>query len=361
MPVVTAPAGPVTTTAPPTSEPAPPTSEPAPPVQALAGRVGDTTTTSSPGLAATTKSDAEAAADWLASGWRTAALPAGWRPFTVTGGHPRSSAVAAKFWIGPQGYTPVDAAAARVGDPRYDVGMNCSQPAVATPSASIPAALGAILATIRAMETGGDYGTTVRTSSASGAYAFIDGAWAGFGGYPRAKDAPPAVQDARAAEYASSILQRNGGDVSTVPVSWYIGHVPVGSEWDTVPVPTAGNRLTPRQYQDRWMRKYAQLIGDPSAWVTGAHGSGPPQSADTSATCHTVVVDVGDTDTPEYALTQAHSFLVDADGRAVPNAQDPCDPGRVLDAAPPALPGGPAPDTLATLVAPVVIKPSEPR
>ena len=294
----TAPADPAATTT-----TAPPTTTAAPPAQALAGPTVDgTTTTSAPGLAMTTKSDAEAGADWLASGWTTAALPAGWRPFTVTGGHPGSGQVAAKFWISTQGYTPVDAAAARVGDPRYDAGIDCSQPAAATPSASIPAALGAILATIRAMETGGDYGTTVTTSSASGAYAFLDSSWGGFGGYARAKDAPPAVQDAKAAAYAAYILQRNNGDVSTVPVSWYIGHVPVGAEWDTVPVPTAGNKLTPRQYQDRWMKRYAQLIGDPSAWVTGAHDSGAPQAADTSASCHTVVIDVGDDDTPQYAL-----------------------------------------------------------
>jgi murein DD-endopeptidase MepM/ murein hydrolase activator NlpD len=332
------------------------------PAQALVGQTDrGTTTTSAPGLAMTTKSDAEAAADWLASGWTTAALPAGWRPFTVTGGHPGSGQVAAKFWISTQGYTPVDAAAARVGDPRYDAGMDCSQPAVTTPSASIPAELGAILATIRAMETGGDYGTTVTTSSASGAYAFLDSSWGGFGGYARAKDAPPGVQDAKAAAYATYLLQRHNGDVSTVPVSWYIGHVPVGAEWDTVPVPTAGNKLTPRQYQDRWMRRYAQMVGDPSAWVTGVHESGAPQAADTSASCHTVVIDVGDDGSPQYALTQARSFLVDADGRAVPNAQDPCDPGRVLAAAAPptpVAPDAPAPVALATLVPPVVIKTS---
>jgi murein DD-endopeptidase MepM/ murein hydrolase activator NlpD len=323
--------------------------------QALAD--GASAALNAPDLAATTKADAgPSATDWLDAGWTSAALPSGWVPFTVTGGHPNSGQVAARFWISTLGFTPVDGAAARVGDPRYDAGVDCVQPTVEGPSTNIPAALGAILATIRAMETGGDYSTTITTSTASGAYAFLDSSWGGYGGYARAKDAPPAVQDAKAAEMASSVLQRNGGDVSTVPVSWYIGHVPGGAEWDTVPVPSAGNKLTPRQYQDRWMKKYAQLIGDPSAWVS-SNGGAPTAAADISKTCRTIVINVGDPDTPVYALAQAQSFLVAADGRAVPSAADACDPGRALDAAPPAVPAPPTPlHWLATLVSAPGIK-----
>jgi murein DD-endopeptidase MepM/ murein hydrolase activator NlpD len=309
------------------------------------------TAAAAPQLAATTAADAgPSAAEWLATGWTTAAVPTGWMPYTVTGGRPNSGRVAARFWISTQGYTPVDGAAALVGDPRYDAGVDCAQPTAEGPATNIPAELGAILATIRAMETGGDYTTTIRTSTASGAYAFLDSSWGGYGGYARAKDAPPPVQDAKAVELATYILQRNGGDVSTIPVSWYIGHVPVGAEWDTVPVPTAGNKLTPRQYQDRWMKKYAQVIGDPSAWVSTG-GAAPAPAADLSKTCRTVVVNVGESNAPVYALAQAQSFLVAADGRAVPSATDACDPGRALDAAPPDLPAGPSPlETLATLV-----------
>ena len=110
--------------------------------------------------------------------------------------------------------------------------------------APIPAELAVILATIRHMETGGDYTVAVTTSTASGAYGFLDSSWGGYGGFARAKDAPPDVQDAKAAELAMYILERNGGDVSTIPVSWYIGHVPVGDEWDTVPrrMPATGSR-----------------------------------------------------------------------------------------------------------------------
>ncbi len=301
---------------------------------------------------------------WLAAGWTAADVPAGWVPLTLTGGNPLAGGVAARFWISQQGFTPVDAAALRVGDARYDAGVDCSTAATAAPA--IPTELGAILATIRTMESGGDYSVSVTTSTASGAYGFLDSSWGGYGGFVRAKDAPPAVQDAKAAEFAAAILARNGGDVSTVPVSWYIGHVPVGSEWDSVPKPQAGNRLTPREYQDRWMQRYATFLGNPTLWVAGAGGALGP-AVDTSATCRTVVVDVGEPGAPVYALTQAQSFLVSPDGRAVPDAVDRCDPARVSSTAPsPGDPGAPSPgapasDTQAVLQPPVALRTSGPR
>jgi len=61
-------------------------------------------------------------------------------------------------------------------------------------TANIPA----ILARIKMCESGGSYTAQNPSSSASGAYQFIDGTWAGYGGYSRALYAPPAVQDAKA-------------------------------------------------------------------------------------------------------------------------------------------------------------------
>ena len=127
-------------------------------------------------------------------------------------------------------------------------------------------ALSTILATIRELESAGNYTARAKGSTASGAYQFLDSSWDDYGGYHSAWQAPPAVQDAKATEFATSILTKNGNDVGAVPVTWYIGHVPPpgSSEWDTVPFPKAGNKLTPRQYQARWLETYERLGGSDS-------------------------------------------------------------------------------------------------
>jgi hypothetical protein len=154
--------------------------------------------------------------------------------------------------------------------PMVDASGTCGAPSVA------PGPVAVIEATIRKVESGDDYTARAPGSSASGAYQFIDTSWAGYGGYPRAYLAPPEIQDAKAAELIATVLSANHDDVSLVPVAWYLGHVPApgSSEWDIVPAPSAGNRLTPRQYQDRWMGVYrTKLTGtddptsDPAATI----------------------------------------------------------------------------------------------
>ena len=270
------------------------------------------------------------AAAFLAAGWREVTLPGSWLPLTLSGGNPGSDAVEARMWIGPAGYTPVDASALQVGDARYDQPGDCSSAATDPMFAPIPAELGAILATIRTLESGGDYSAESSSSTASGAYQFVDTTWAGYGGYARAKDAPPSVQDAAALELANRILAANNGDVSTVPVSWYLGHVPVGDEWDTVPA-LPGNTLTPREYQARWLQIYSKYVMSPTFWASGAL-SWAPQAP---LTCRTVVTDLGPPGEPEYVLTQARAFKAGSDGRAVVRPNDPCDPSRPLPAKPP--------------------------
>lgn len=138
-----------------------------------------------------------------------------------------------------------------------------------------------ILATIRSLESGGDYTAEAAGATASGAYQFVDGTWNGYGSYDHAADAPPDVQDAKAAEMVVSILNSHDNDVSAVPVVWYIGHLPSAdsAEWDTVPMPSAGNVLTPREYQERWLRRYNELLAeappvdDESAPTTPTPGS----------------------------------------------------------------------------------------
>ena len=142
------------------------------------------------------------------------------------------------------------------------------------------AQLDTTLATIRTLESGGDYTARAKGSTASGAYQFLDSTWNGHDGYPSAWHAPPTVQDEKAAEHVIGILESHDGDVSAVPLVWYIGHVPApgSGEWDTVPYPDAGNVLTPREYQTKWLTKYAELAsGDANApAVCGPGGSIAP-------------------------------------------------------------------------------------
>ncbi len=49
-------------------------------------------------------------------------------------------------------------------------------------------------------ESGGDYTAQNPHSTASGKYQVLDSTWDGYGGYARAKDAPPAIQEQHARE-----------------------------------------------------------------------------------------------------------------------------------------------------------------
>src|SRR5262249_6200326 len=95
---------------------------------------------------------------------------------------------------------------------------------------------------------------------------------------------PPPVQDTKAAQLIIHALSPSE-DVSRIPVIWYIGHVPPpgSGEWDRVPAPYAGNTISPRAYQARWLSVHDQKFaayqasrGGGSRPPTGAGGS-PPQ------------------------------------------------------------------------------------
>lgn len=153
--------------------------------------------------------------------------------------------------------TPVDTTPAEINT--YDPGLRASS-YDGVYAEGVP--VGVAMATTRWLESGNRYDAQARGSTASGAYQVINSTWNGYAGYARAVLAPPEVQDQFAYESFTALLKRHGNDVSKIPVSWYIGHVPQGAEWDTVPHPEAGNTLTPRQYQAKWMKKFFSLLSE---------------------------------------------------------------------------------------------------
>lgn len=123
-----------------------------------------------------------------------------------------------------------------------------------------------ILATIRDKESsGGNYTARSSSSSASGAYQFINSTWRrltekfGIGQeYRTAADAPPQIQDAVAAAYVADILRRNNNDLSKVPLEWYTGN----SAGIMSPTAIAANNgQTGNAYVDDWMRRYQKISG----------------------------------------------------------------------------------------------------
>jgi hypothetical protein len=167
-----------------------------------------------------------------------------------------------------------------IGLPVVFAGGDPEPPASCSPTGA-QADVDAIAATIRTRESGGDYQAHTDGSTASGAYQFTDGTWANYGGYPHAWQAPPDVQDAAAAEHINSILTANDDQISAVPVVWYIGYLPAPNDpaWDAVPNPEAGNRLTPRQYQDDWLATYTDITDADADSAPAPDDQPPPRPA----------------------------------------------------------------------------------
>jgi len=114
------------------------------------------------------------------------------------------------------------------------------------------------------MESRGDYTIGPNRGNASGAYQFIASTWDNYGGYEHSYLAPPEIQDERAAIDVARFLAQWNNDVSMIPVMWYY---PRASReitlMDIVPVPSAGNILTVREYQQRWLGVWAFISGQP--------------------------------------------------------------------------------------------------
>ena len=121
-----------------------------------------------------------------------------------------------------------------------------------------------IMLTIRWIESRETYDIPPNKGGASGAYQYIKSTWANYAGYPEAYLAPPWVQDERAAADVAAILRRYNNDVSVVPIIWYYpAALTDPALMDIVPKPEAGNVLTIRDYQWRWLDTLAYFMGGP--------------------------------------------------------------------------------------------------
>jgi len=161
--------------------------------------------------------------------------------------------------------TNPDVLSAGSGDSR-----TCLPPANA--GCAQPGNVDAILATIRTLESGDNYiesrhsratGYATASGNPSGAYQYIYTSWGSYRGYNEAFQAPPAVQDERATNDITAVLDRFGS-VEWVPVAWYVGSGGAAKvrsgEWPLsyIPNPTY-NRISIGDYQTKWMHHYTTI------------------------------------------------------------------------------------------------------
>ena len=114
--------------------------------------------------------------------------------------------------------------------------------------------------TIKQKESGNNYRAQAKTSTASGAYQFVDDTWQsltkkyGIGTeFSKAKLASPEIQDMIAAKYVEEIMRDNNGDVSKVPLVWFTGN----KYGQMSKAALKANRgLNAQKYQNDWISVY---------------------------------------------------------------------------------------------------------
>lgn len=183
---------------------------------------------------------------------------------------------------------------------------------------------------IKIQESHGNYQAENPTSTASGAYQYIDGTWDGYGGYGHAADAPPEVQDAKMRADTQAAYDRLG-DWERVIASHFAGeNVQAGpkSDWTKVPGYEYNQNPSIREYVDGVLGHISEA--DPSMFGGQTLGTTPVAAV---ATVSTPVVDAAPVVDPhltaqkfvDAALAQrgdAYEFGAEADGNADPAAFD---------------------------------------
>ena len=133
--------------------------------------------------------------------------------------------------------------------------------------------LDAFMAAIRKQESSNNYkavGPSTKYGSATGAYQFLNSTWQGYGGYQRAMDAPPAVQDARAAQLMSAYYNRYGS-WELVAVAWHGGPGKADTAYKSG-LDALGNLNDGLMKTTDYARKAVQVMQD---HVEGARVQGP--------------------------------------------------------------------------------------
>lgn len=161
----------------------------------------------------------------------------------------------------PSGGVPFDEG------PRYQAPpVQQQQPQMQSPAAAgaMPAALGSedVVRALAFVETGGHANPYTATniplpgkqaSSASGRFQYINGTWGNYGGFARAQDAPPELQEQRVREDVQRSLAQFGGDpVAAIAAHKLPAYARHGGDWD---------RLGIREYV---VRALSAVVSDPN-------------------------------------------------------------------------------------------------
>ena len=186
---------------------------------------------------------------------------------------------------------------------------------------------------IKIQESHGNYTAENPTSTASGAYQYIDGTWDGYGGYGHASDAPPEVQDAKMRADTQAAYDRLG-DWERVIASHFAGEGEQAgpkSDWTKVPGYDYNQNPSIRQYVDGVLGHIEEA--DPSMFGGHTLSAGAVTTAAVAAAPTAPAVDPTPPIDPhltaqklvDAALTQrgdAYQFGAEADGQADPAAFD---------------------------------------